>query len=189
MCANSHVEKDAQPPLSVLPFSRIVDQHIVVNEFGYRMVGDTPEQAGWAKKYIVKGFLKSYYPAYRFDSLTEWDFAFILEHDDKVLRWLRPEPRQFHIYWADGSRRYEPDFIVETADTIYMCETKAEKDLADKDVKAKAEAARTYCEIVSAYNARHNGKPWKYIIIPHTAVKRNFAFGYIIGKAKLLQSF
>ena len=185
MCANSHVEKDPQPPKRVLPFSRILDQHVVVNEFGYRMVGDTPTPASWAKKYVVKGFLKSYYPEYRFDSLTEWDFAFALEQDDKVLRWLRPVPMQFNIYWADGSKRYEPDFIVETADAIYMCETKAEKDVSDEDVKSKAEAAKTYCAIVSAYNDRHSGKPWKYVIIPHTVVKRNYTFDYIIGKSNL----
>lgn len=120
--------------------------------------------------------------------MTEWDFAFALEHDDKVLRWLRPVPQQFNIYWADGSKRYEPDFIVETAEAIYMCETKAEKDVSDEDVKAKADAARTYCAIVSAYNGRHSGKPWKYVIIPHTVVKRNFSFGFIIGKSNLFFS-
>jgi len=188
MCANSRVEKDPQPPKRVLPFSRILDSRVVVNEFGYRMVGDIPTPASWAKKYVVKGFLKSYYPEYRFDSLTEWDFAFALEHDDKVLKWLRPVPQQFNIYWGDGSKRYEPDFIVETADAIYMCETKAEKDVSAEDVKSKADAARTYCAIVSAYNARHNGKPWKYIIIPHTAVKRNYSFDYIIEKSNLFIS-
>lgn len=188
MCAYSHVEKDPQPPKRVLPFSRILDQRVIVNEFGYRMVGDIPTPASWAKKYVVKGFLKSYYPEYRFDSLTEWDFAFALEHDDKVLKWLRPVPQQFNIYWADGSKRYEPDFIVETADTIYMCETKAEKDVSDEDVKAKADAARTYCAIASGYNARNSGKQWKYLIIPHTAVKRNFSFDYIIGKSNLFIS-
>lgn len=188
MCAYSHVEKDSQPPKRVLPFSRIIEQHAVENEFGYRLVGDVPQPASWAKKYVVKGFLKSYFAEYRFDSLTEWDFAFVLEHDEKVIRWLRPAPQQFNIYWAESSKRYEPDFIVETSDTIYMCETKAEKDVSDEDVKSKADAARTYCAIVSAYNERHNGKKWKYVIIPHTAVKRSFTFDYILGKSNLFLS-
>lgn len=185
MCAHSHVEKDPQPPKRVLPFSRILDQHIIVNEYGYRMVDDIPTPASWAKKYIVRGFLKSFYPEYRFDSLTEWDFAYVLEHDSKVLKWLRPVPQQFNIYWADGSKRYEPDFIVETEDAIFMCETKAEKDVTDEDVQKKAEAARTYCSVVSEYNASRGGKKWKYVIIPHTAVKRNFSFDYIISKSNL----
>ncbi len=159
MCAHSHVEKDPQPPKRVLPFSRILDHHIIVNEYGYRMVDDIPMPARWAKKYIVRGFLKSFYPEYRFDSSTEWDFAYVLEQDPKVIKWLRPVPQQFNIYWADGSKRYEPDFIVETEDAIYMCETKAEKDMKAEDVQKKEEAARAYCSVVSEYHTGHGEKP------------------------------
>ena len=185
MSAHSHLEHEEVPFMRVLPFCRILDQHLVENEFGHRMVSDIPETASLAKKYIVKGFLKSYYSEYRFDSSTEWDFAYVLESDPKVQRWLRPVPQQFDIYWHDGAKRYEPDFIVETADMVYMCETKAAKDVDDADVQEKAEAARAYCEIVSAYNAQHNGKPWKYVIIPHSAVQRTHTFDYILGKSNL----
>lgn len=188
MREHSHLERDNVPPKRVLPFSRILDQHIVENEFGYRMVSDIPETAAWAKKYIVKGFLKSYYPEYRFDSSTEWDFAYALESDSNVLKWLRPVPQQFSIYWNDGAKRYEPDFIVETSDTIYMCETKAAKEVEDADVQKKAESARAYCAIASAYNAKHNGKQWKYVIIPHSAVQRTYSFGYILSKSNLFNS-
>lgn len=188
MREHSHIERDNVPPKRVLPFSHILDQHLVENEFGYRMVGDIPETASWARKYIVKGFLKSYYPEYRFDSLTEWDFAYALENDPKVLKWLRPVPQQFSIYWDEGSKRYEPDFIVETDDTIYMCETKAAKDVNDIEVQKKAESARAYCSIVTEYNSKHNGKPWKYAIIPHTAVQRLHSFIYILNKSSILLS-
>ncbi|MDE7117983.1 MAG: hypothetical protein K2O61_05000, partial [Bacteroidaceae bacterium] len=180
-----HLERDHVQPTRVLPFSRMLDQHLVENEFGYRMVSDVPETAAWAKKYIVKGFLKSYYPEYRFDSSTEWDFAYALECDGDVQKWLRPVPQQFCIYWNDGVKRYEPDFIVETADAIYMCETKAAKAVEDADVQKKAESARAYCEVASAYNAEHNGKPWKYVIIPHSVVLRTSSFGYMLNKASL----
>lgn len=188
MREHSHIERDKVPPKRVLPFSRILDQHIVENEFGYRMVSDIPETAAWAKKYIVKGFLKSYYPEYRFDSSTEWDFAYALENDPKVLKWLRPVPQQFSIYWDEGSKRYEPDFIIETDDTIYMCETKAVKDVNDIEVQKKAESARAYCSVATEYNSKHNGKPWKYVVIPHTAVQRSHSFTYILSKSNLLLS-
>lgn len=188
MKEHSHIERDNVPPKRVLPFSRILDQHLVENEFGYRMVSDIPETAAWAKKYIVKGFLKSYYPEYRFDSSTEWDFAYALENDLKVLKWLRPVPQQFSIYWDEGSKRYEPDFIVETDDTIYMCETKAAKDVNDIEVQKKAESARAYCSVATEYNSKHNGKPWRYVVIPHTAVQRPYSFTYILSKSNLLLS-
>lgn len=185
MREHSHLERDHVQPTRVLPFSRMLDQHLVENEFGYRMVSDVPETAALAKKYIVKGFMKSYYPEYRFDSSTEWDFAYALECDGDVLKWLRPVPQQFSIYWNDGAKRYEPDFIVETADAIYMCETKAAEAVKDADVQKKAESARAYCKVASAYNAEHDGKPWKYVIIPHSVVQRICSFGYMLNKANL----
>lgn len=186
MNVHSHLEHDEVPFKRVLPFSRILDQHLVENEFGYRMVSDIPETASLAKKYIVKGFLKSYYSEYRFDSSTEWDFAYLLDtSNNEVQKWLRPVLQQFDIYWDDGAKRYEPDFIVETADTVYMCEIKAATAVNADDVQKKAKAARAYCEIVSAYNAQHNGKPWKYVIIPHSVVQRTHTFDYILDKSNL----
>lgn len=84
-------------------------------------------------------------------SSTEQDFAFILENDSNVIRWLRPAPKQFHIYWANNSKRYEPEFIVETEDAIYMIETKAANEIEDADVLAKKEAAVQYCNYATEY--------------------------------------
>lgn len=73
---------------------------------------------------------------------TERTFAIVLENDDAVLRWMRPSPKQFNIwYGAANTKRYEPDFVVETADGIYMVETNAERNVEDKDVREKAKAA------------------------------------------------
>ncbi|MDE5848983.1 MAG: hypothetical protein K2H38_02470, partial [Muribaculaceae bacterium] len=137
------------------------------------------------KKYVYVGFKKSYYTKYRFDSSTELDFAFILETNNEVLKWIRPVPDQFNIYWKNGAKKYETDFIVETADAIYMCETKAEKDVNDADVQAKAEAAREFCRRATEFTAQNGGKPWKYIIIPHTLVDRSYSFNYILQQVKL----
>lgn len=94
-------------------------------------------------------------------------------------------PNQFNIYWSNGAKRYEPDFIVETKDSIYMCETKSDKDMKDPDVQAKAEAALEYCRQASDFTANHGGKPWRYVIIPHTIVDRAYSFPYLIAQTKL----
>ncbi len=180
-----HIIKEDVAPATVLPFSRILDQHMIDNGFAKRMISDMPEKESWGNKYIVQGLMKSYYPETRFDSTTEWNFAYILEKDPAVLKWLRPVPRQFNIYWADGSKRYEPDFIVETVEAIYMCETKAERDIDNKDVQDKAKAARRYCDIAGDHATRHGGKPWRYIIIPHTAVDRLSDFKNVINTSQL----
>ena len=74
---------------------------------------------------------------------------------------------------------------METADAIYMCETKAEKDVNDADVQAKAEAAREFCCRASEFTAQNGGNPWHYIIIPHTLVDRSYSFNYILNQVKL----
>lgn len=170
----------------ILSFSIILDQPIIVNNWGQLDYHDPlPEQKSHITKFVYVGFKKSYYTKYRFDSSTELDFAVVLETSNEVLKWLRPVPNQFKIYWANGSKRYEPDFIVETADTIYMCETKAEKYMENSDVIAKAEAAKEFCRRASEFTAKIGGKPWRYVIIPHTTVDRSYSFKYILSQTKL----
>lgn len=116
---------------------------------------------------------------------TERTFAIVLENDDAVLRWMRPSPKQFNIwYGAANTKRYEPDFVVETADGIYMVETKAERNVEDKDVKEKAKAAMAYCEAASKWNADHGGKPWYYALVSHVYVRTNSSFEGILGSSK-----
>ena len=119
---------------NILPFVAILPQHMTeVVGYGrkdYREV-ITPKSA--VRKYIFTGFMKSYYVENKFDSTTEQDFAFILENESKVLKWLRPVTNQFSIYWGNGAHKYEPDFIVETEDSIYMIETKKAKDVTDDE--------------------------------------------------------
>lgn len=170
----------------VLPFSKILDQPILVNNWGELDYHDpVPSQKSHIIKFVYVGFKKSYYTKYRFDSSTELDFAVVLETSNEVLKWIRPVPNQFNIYWANDSKRYEPDFIVETEDAIYMCETKAEKDVNDEDVIAKAEAAKEFCSRATEFTAKNGGKPWRYVLIPHTLVNRSYAFNYILSQTKL----
>lgn len=170
----------------VLPFSKILDQPILVNNWGELDYHDpVPSQKSHIIKFVYVGFKKSYYTKYRFDSSTELDFAVVLETSNEVLKWIRPVPNQFKIYWANGSKRYEPDFIVETADAIYMCETKAEKNVNDADVQSKADAAKEFCRRATEFTAKNGGNPWHYIIIPHTLVDRSYSFNYILSQTKL----
>ena len=166
--------------VKIYPFSKIPDRHIVVNDWGTLDFHEpVPAQKSLVVKFVYVGFTKSYYTEYRFDSSTELNLAFILETSDEVLRWLRPVADQFNIYC------YEPDFIVETADAIYMCETKAKKEMDSAEVLDKAGVAREYCRIVSQFTQANGGKPWHYIIIPHTIVDRGYSFNYILSQVKI----
>ena len=178
------LEKKGYASSRVLPFVELLPQHLTEETaYGYRdyRLPFANNQKSLVKKYIFTGFLKSYYLNYKFDSSTELDFAYLLEHDDEVLRWLRPVPNQFRIYWGNGTHLYEPDFIVETRDAIYMIETKAEKDMNDEDVLEKKKAAVEYCNVVSKETSKH----WQYVLIPHGIVRRTMRLAFVLASSKV----
>ena len=165
----------------VLPFTGIAPQNVKEIEGYGRTDYRNVISPSHLRKFIFTGYLKSYYAEYKFDSKTEHDFSFVLENDPKVLRWLRPAKEQFSIYWSNGSKRYEPDFVVETADSIYMIETKAANEVTNEEVQMKKQAAEEYCRHASEFTAENGGKQWKYILLPHDTVDRTASFDYLIA--------
>lgn len=121
---------------------------------------------------IFVGFKKACHDKYKFDSKSEKDFATLLEKDSSgfVFKWLRPSARQFNITWGKFGQKYEPDFIVETSDVIYMVEVKKAGDVSTLEVQEKAKAATLYCDQASEYTKEKGGKKWHYVIIPHDRI-------------------
>lgn len=167
----------------VLPFTRIEQWNFsaLVNA-GYKDYREVINPTIMVPKYVFRGFEKACHFEYKFDSKSEQDLAFVLENDKKVLRWLRPAYNQFRIYWDRSSKRYEPDFIIETDDTIYMVEPKSSANINDDDVLAKKEAALKYCKYASEFTLENNGKPWKYLLVPHNEISRTINFDLLIAK-------
>lgn len=133
-------------------------------------VRQTPKDVSRIKQMLFGSFSKCLYPLQKFDSDTERRFAVILERDAQ--KWFKPAQGQFQIYWKSGfdSKEYIPDFVVETEDSIWLVETKAGKDLKDPEVLAKADAAFEWCKHATDYALQHNGKHWRYVLIPHDEV-------------------
>lgn len=141
---------------------------------------ETIEPASRIKSLMFTGFKKACHKTYKFDSKTEKDFAIILERDDSVEKWLRPAPNQFNITWDNNKRNYEPDFVVETKDTIYLIETKKENDISTEEVQSKAKAALLYCKNATEYTTANGGKPWKYVLLSHNSVKLNMDLEHLV---------
>ena len=57
-----------------------------------------------------------------------------------------------------------------------MIETKMHKEMDSNEVKGKAKAAVCYCQQASKFALDNEKKPWKYVLIPHEAVKFNIGF-------------
>jgi type III restriction enzyme len=97
----------------------------------------------------------------------------ILERE--ALKWFKPAKGQFQIYykWGADNPEYQPDFVAETKDRIFMLEPKAANQMNDGEVLAKRDVAEQWCRHASDHAASHGGKPWTYVLIPHDAIAEN----------------
>jgi type III restriction enzyme len=97
----------------------------------------------------------------------------ILEREK--LKWFKPRKGQFQIFYKWGADRpeYQPDFVAESKDCIYMLEPKSAIEMDDEEVKAKRDAAMKWCVLASEYSATSGGKPWRYLLIPHDVIQDN----------------
>lgn len=96
-------------------------------------------------------------------------------------QWFRPALGQFQIFYKRGHEHpeYQPDFVAEAADAIYMIEVKAENELNYPEVIAKRDVAVLWCANASDYTASYGGKPWRYLLIPHGAAVQNATLTYL----------
>lgn len=118
------------------------------------------------KRMLFGGFARCLYPVQKFDSDSERRFAVILENDQVVLKWFKPQADVFHIHYGHDSASYRPDFVVETKNHMFICEPKMASEMTDEVVLAKARAAATWCRHASEVSP----KPWRYLLIPHHAI-------------------
>lgn len=135
---------------------------------------------------LFTGIKRGVFSSAKFDSEPELMLARQLEReDDFVCTWLRPNPNEFNITYSNG-KRYEPDFVVETRDVVYLVEVKADNKLNDEDVIAKKNVATHYCETVSKFAESINIKKWQYVLIPASKIRDNSTFKYLVDQYKVI---
>lgn len=170
-----------EPIVSVKAYTRIEEHNYTkYSQDQLHSFRETITPTSLIPSLIFSGFTKACHTYYKFDSKTEKDFSIILEQDDSVIKWLRPAHNQFKIFWDHNSKQYRPDFVVETEEGIYMVETKKQDDILDEDVQGKMKAAKEYCKYATQYTSQNGGKPWKYVLIPHSDVKVNMTFEHFV---------
>ncbi len=141
-----------------------------------------PDDKSNMTKYLFGGFGKCLFPVQKFDSDAERKLAMILERE--ALKWFKPARGQFQIFYRQGGDHleYQPDFVGETVDTIYMLEPKMRKELDDPSVLAKKEVAERWCENATQHARANGGKPWKYVLIPHDAIAENMTLAGLASR-------
>lgn len=92
---------------------------------------------------------------------------------------------------ADGMpAQYSPDFLIKTASTIYVVETKAQSALSDENVQRKQRAAVAWCEQINELPEElRDGREWAYVLLGETIVdewkKKNATVGDLLSYARL----
>ena len=160
----SYMRKIGEEPISV--YTTIPD-------------GDVP-------KCLFNGFKKALHPIYKFDSAPEKRFAIVCEQNEEVIKWLHPAAKQFNLFYGNG-QRYEPDFVVETSDTMYLVEIKGEDKLNDENNLLKKQRAVRYCQVASVYASGHGLKQWKHLYIPSQQVQTNSSFTMLAQRFDVTQ--
>ena len=133
------------------------------------------DYTGNIQSVLFEGVKRGVFSAAKFDSRPELVLARVLETDTDVQNWLRPAPQEFNITYNHG-HNYEPDFVVETDDTVYLVEVKGEDKLSDPDVIAKKKRGIQYCEVASRWGMTNGYKQWRYLFIPSKQVMPNSSF-------------
>jgi type III restriction enzyme len=126
-------------------------------------------QRGRIGTMVFGGFRKCLYPYQKFDSDSERRFSVIIENDDDVLKWYKPGKGDLRIHFSRDAS-YEPDFVVETTNLMYLCEPKRVDQMTDEVVLAKAAAASIWCKHATVHAKESTGKPWRYLLIPHDQI-------------------
>jgi len=72
--------------------------------------------------------------------------------------------------------------VVETKATMLVCEVKAQNELDDPDVKAKAAAATKWCKTATQHAPGGGTKPWIYLLIAAEQILANSTLDGLTAK-------
>jgi type III restriction enzyme len=130
-------------------------------------------------KYLFGGFKRCLYPVQKFQSDSERKLSVILDRESA--KWFKPAKGQFQIYYKSDADHleYQPDFVAEAGSVIYMLEPKNRAELTADDVTAKRDVAVKWCKQASDYAETYQGKPWKYLLIPHDVIAENMTLEWL----------
>jgi len=134
---------------------------------------------------VFGGFQRCLYSTQKFQSDSERKLAIIL--DREAVKWFKPARGQFQIFYklVVDHLEYQPDFVAETADCIYMLEAKARNDMDDAEVQAKKDAAVQWCSHATSHALSHSGKPWIYLLIPHDVITENMTLAGLANQCRV----
>jgi type III restriction enzyme len=108
---------------------------------------------------------------------------------------LQERKHNLNISYRDQygiTRPYFPDFVVQTADRMFIVETKAEEEIrkaegdANNPIVLKARAAQSWCKTASKVNVDGQPTRWEYVVVSDKDVRANSQLGFegLLGAAR-----
>lgn len=68
---------------------------------------------------------------------------------------------------------YSPDFLVRTAESVYVVETKAQGQISNANVQRKQKAAKAWCDRINLLSDSFTlGRAWSYVLLGEDTVKQ-----------------
>jgi type III restriction enzyme len=133
-------------------------------------------------KYLFGSFSHCLYSVEKFQSDSERRLAVILEREE--FKWFKPRKGQFQLFykWGLDHPEYQPDFVAEGRDCIYMLEPKDASEMKDEQVMAKRDVGVKWCALASEYAATTGEKPWQYALIPHNVISDNMTIKGLVDR-------
>jgi len=185
---HNHIREDPEASYEVVISKGITDLKCSAYTKTAKEIIDykvSPADKSNMAKYLFGGFHHCLYEEQKFHSEAERILAVILERDAQ--KWFKPAKGQFQLLYKSGSQNpeYQPDFVAETEDAIYMLEPKARNQMDAVDVLAKKDAAVLWCQRASVHTATYGGKPWRYALIPHDHLATNMTLAGIVKRFNL----
>ncbi len=114
------------------------------------------------------GWQRSLFDQVWFDSSTERDLANVIDEADSMDVWTRLERRDLEIKYKGGT--YNPDFLAIENSNRWIIETKADRDLATENVKAKRKAAQEWANVVNADDDASG--TWGYLLVSESDLRQ-----------------
>jgi len=137
---------------SVNPIRMREKYSLVLEKTIYQRVAYPPNRGGFERAFLE--FLDNDSKVDKFIKIDEYKHLFariFYFRDDGLMGW------------------YSPDFIVQSRDNIYLIETKADKDLKDRNVKLKQKATVDFVNRINRVESSlRDNKTWAYLLIGET---------------------
>jgi type III restriction enzyme len=137
-------------------------------------------------KTIFEGFNKSIFPKCKFDSEPELIFVRIMENNNEVIKWLKPNLGDLKITYGFLRKGYIPDFVVETSNEYIIVEIKRHNEIESTETIEKAKAAIEFCKIVNKFAIGKNSLLWRYVLLSENDFNIGMSFGNVVSRGRIV---